>query len=103
MPNRAIGSSYNYTLNRKVEGQKVDLTGYTLQVKVKGPDGLDTAIDRAVTQLSQDNLDFIVNITPSETQQLGVGVHKVCNKIENASLGYANEVSFSLTIEHSCF
>ena len=103
MPNRAIGSSYGYTFSRKVDGQKVDLTGYTLQMKIKGPDGLDTAISRAITQLSQDNLEFIINITPAETNQLGVGVHTVCHKLENPAISYSNEESFSLKLTGSCF
>lgn len=103
MPTRAQGSSYKYTVGRTVSGAPVDLTGYTLQVRVISINGDPTGIDRMVTELSDDNLSFVVNITPAETLPLDIGEYKICNKLASASISYSREQEIDLNIRATNF
>lgn len=100
-----VGASLNYTVSHTVDGSPIDLTGYTLQVKIKNPDGTDTTIDKMVTDLSVDNFSFIVQITPAETATLTPQsqTYTLCNLLQNTTIEFRNEESRDLKVVASCF
>ena len=100
-----VGRSLKYTVNYTVDGTPVDLSvGYTLQVKLVSPDGVDI-VDKMVTELFGDNLSFIVEITPAESALATPSsrLYRVCNLLENTTDGVSKEENKSIKIVASCF
>lgn len=80
-------------------GTMADLsTGYACQVKV-----LDTAINRAVTALTDDKFNFIVSLTSAETAALVPGTYIVAIQLSKAAINFDGEDHGILVIEGSAF
>lgn len=63
------------------DGALVNISApWTCKIKVAG-----TAIDRAVTDRTVDNLRFIAALTPAETATLDIGIYVVAIEIENTT------------------
>ena len=98
------GNSYAYSVTRTLDGSLVDLTDYTLQIKVVDSSGADTAISRTVTTQNNDNTAFLINLTAAETDTLLDNQrYKLCNRLENIAESYVRDIEEVIAIKPSCF
>ncbi len=98
------GNSYTYYVNRTINDEPVDLTDYTLQIKVIDSAGVDTTISRAVTTQNNDNTAFLINLTATETDTLLDNQrYKLCNRLESMPDSYVRDIEEEFTIKPSCF
>ena len=104
MANIIKGNSYAYSVSRTLDGTLVDLTDYTLQIKVVDSAGVDTTISRTVTTQNNDNTAFLVNLTSTETNTLtDNNSYKLCNRLESITDSYVRDIKEDFTIKPSCF
>ena len=104
MISKKVGSSIKYLFNIKDStGAKIDITDYTLNLKISQTSGGADIINRAVTSKTDDNLNFVVELTPADTTLMGSGSFIACNKIANAATDYADEEEVLIKLSPSCF
>lgn len=104
MIKKSAGASVKYYFSVKnASKNKVDITNHALDIKVIKLPEKTLVMQTPIASRTEDNLNFVVEISGAETAAFGEGKFKICHKISLDAEGFIDKKDIVLLLTESCF